>query len=106
MYLNRQGEALGLRWDDVDFLAGTLRVSQELQRIGGKLTLVPPKSDRSRRTLVMPKTIVDRLREHEKRQVAEKLWAGSKCQDTGLIFSNRVGGPTQARRVIEKFHNG
>lgn len=100
----RQGEALGLRWDDVDYVAGTLSVRQQLQRIDGKLTLVPPKTKRSRRTLVMPTMIVDRLREHEKRQVAEKLWAGSKWQESGFVFANRFGGPTQARRVIEQFH--
>jgi len=100
----RQGEALGLRWEDIDLVAGTLRVRYQLQRIGGKLTLVPPKTERSRRTLVMPTTIVERLREHEKRQVAEKLWAGSKWDDTGLIFSTRVGGPTPARHVIAEFH--
>jgi integrase len=54
--------------------------------------------------LVMPAMIVDRLREHEKRQVAERLWAGAKWQETGLVFPNRNGGPTQARRVIEQFH--
>ena len=100
----RQGEALGLRWDDVDFDSGTLRVRNQLQRIDGKLTLVPPKTDRSRRTLVMPQLIVERLHEHERRQVAERLWAGSNWQETGLVFANRVGGPTQARRVIEQFH--
>lgn len=100
----RQGEALGLRWDDIDFAAGTLRISHQLQRIDSKLTLVPPKTEKSRRTLVMPSMIVERLREHQKRQVAEKLWAGSKWQESGLVFANRVGQPTQARRVIEQFH--
>lgn len=101
----RQGEALGLRWDDIDFSAGTLRISHQLQRIDSKLTLVPPKTEKSRRTLVMPSMIVERLHEHEKRQVAEKLWAGSKWQESGLVFANRVGQPTQARRVIEQFHD-
>jgi integrase len=100
----RQGEALGLRWQDVDFSEGTLRVNNQLQRIGGKLVLVPPKTEKSRRTLVMPTTTVDRLREHEKRQVTEKLLAGSNWQQTDLVFANRVGAPTQARRVIEQFH--
>jgi integrase len=100
----RQGEALGLRWEDVDFRDGTLCVRHQLQRINGKLTLVPPKTERSRRTLVMPTAIVQRLKEHEKRQVAERLWAGTRWHETGLIFANRNGGPTQARRVIEQFH--
>lgn len=100
----RQGEALGLRWEDIDFDGGTIRVRNQLQRIGGKLTLVPPKTDRSRRTLVMPPMVVERLQEHEKHQLGEKLWAGSKWQASGLVFANRFGRPVQARRVIEQFH--
>lgn len=100
----RQGEALGLRWEDIDFAQGTLRVRNQLQRIEGKLTLVPPKTAKSRRTLVMPQLIVEALREHQKRQVAEKIWAGSKWKETELVFANRTGGPTQARHVIEQFH--
>jgi integrase len=100
----RQGEALGLSWQDVDLKARTLKVRNQLQRIGGRLVLVEPKSDRSRRTLVIPATIVESLREHEKRQVAEKLWAGSGWKETGLVFTNRAGEPIQARHVIEQFH--
>lgn len=36
--------------------------------------------------------------------MAEKLWAGSKWIDSGFVFTNRSGGPLQARRVIEEFH--
>ena len=35
----RQGEALGLRWADIDLDAGTLTVNHALQRIDGKLQL-------------------------------------------------------------------
>ena len=101
----RQGEALGLRWDDIDLTAGTLRVRHQLQRVDGRLVLVPPKTTKSRRTLVLPPLILDALREHEKRQVAEKIWAGSRWAETGLVFANRTGRPTQARRVIEQFHS-
>ncbi len=101
----RQGEALGLRWEDINFSAGTLRVSHQLQRIDTRLTLVAPKTEKSRRTLVMPAMIAERLHEHEKRQVAEKLWAGSRWQENGLVFANRTGGPTQARHVIRQFHD-
>ena len=100
----RQGEALGLRWHDIDFANGTLHVRNQLQRIEGRLTLVSPKTAKSRRTLVMPSLIVDALKEHQKRQVAEMIWAGSKWTETDLVFANRSGAPTQARRVIEQFH--
>lgn len=99
----RQGEALGLGWEDINFEAGTLRFHNQLQRIDRQLRLVPPKTAKSRGTLVMPPLIVEALREHEKRQVAERIWAGSEWQQTGLVFSNRMGGPTQARHVIEEF---
>ena len=100
----RQGEALGLRWQDVDLDAGVLSVRHQLQRVSTKLTLVEPKTERSRRTLVMPPSIVERLREHAKRQLAEKLWAGSKWVDHDLVFANRIGAPMQATKVIADFH--
>ena len=50
----RQGEPLALRWDDVDLDAGQLRVRHTLARIDGKLTLLEPKTDRSRRSAACP----------------------------------------------------
>jgi integrase len=47
----RRGEALALRWSDVDLNARTLRVRGTLGRIGGKLVITEPKADRSRRTI-------------------------------------------------------
>src|SRR5438046_8397572 len=35
-------KALGLRWEDVDFAGGTLHVRNQLQRVDGRLVLVPP----------------------------------------------------------------
>src|ERR1700674_3127863 len=69
----RQGEALGLCWEDVDTTQGVLWVRNQLQRIDGRLTLVEPKTERIRRTLVVPTSIIQRLRDHEARQVAERL---------------------------------
>jgi integrase len=100
----RQGEALGLRWVDIDMAAGVLRVNHQLQRVDGRLTLVEPKTDRSRRTLVIPASIIERLHDHERRQVAERLWAGSNWSESGFVFTNLSGGPLQARHVIREFH--
>lgn len=60
----RQGEALGLRWQDIDFEARTLRVSYAIQRIEGKLQIVEPKTERSRRVLPLPDTVLSSLRTH------------------------------------------
>lgn len=54
----RQGEALGLAWRHVDLEAGTLTVERALQRIKGQgLQFVDPKSERSNRTLPLPRLL-------------------------------------------------
>uniref|UniRef100_UPI0031E2B257 site-specific integrase n=1 Tax=Streptomyces hawaiiensis TaxID=67305 RepID=UPI0031E2B257 len=40
----RRGELLGLRWSDVDLHEGVLTVRQALQRVGGELLIVAPKT--------------------------------------------------------------
>ena len=47
----RQGEALGLRWSDVDLDGGHIAVRRTVHRSGGKLMLEEPKTRRSRRTV-------------------------------------------------------
>jgi integrase len=66
------GEALGLRWSDVDLDAGTLRVNRQVQRMrgGGGLVFSEPKNA-SRRTLVLPQRAVEALRSHRKEQAEE-----------------------------------
>lgn len=99
----RQGEALGLRWDDVDFAAGTLSVRHALQRVDGTLQLVEPKTGRSRRTLAMPPTVVAALRAHRKRQALERLAAGDRWVDAGFVFTTTKGTPLDARNVTGWF---
>ena len=70
----RQGEALGLKWGDVDLDAAVLRVRRASQRIPHHGTqLVETKTVRSRRTLVMPPIVITALRAHHARQ-AWNVW--------------------------------
>jgi integrase len=50
----RKGEALALSWDRVDLDAGVLRVAATISRIGGRLVITEPKTDRARRTVPIP----------------------------------------------------
>jgi Phage integrase family len=58
----RRGEALGLHWSDVDLDAALLRVRWTLSRRSQGLRLDEPKTDKSRRTVPLPRSAVEALR--------------------------------------------
>ena len=99
----RKGEALGLHWKDIDFETGTLSVRTSLQRIGGRLQLVEPKSSRSRRVIFLPDATVEALRRHRARQQQERLLEGPRWHDTGLVFTTKIGTPFDPRNVTRHF---
>jgi integrase len=100
----RQGEALGLRWHDVDLELGYMRISKQLQRIDRRLQLVEPKTSRSRRSLAMPRAIVVGLREHQNRQEAERRLAGDRWMEGGFVFTTPEGKPLDGTAITKQFH--
>jgi integrase len=100
----RIGEALGLRWDDVDLERGRLEVRRALQRQTGRgLVFVEPKSARSRRGVHLAPAVVTRLREHHARQAEERRFAGENWTDQGLVFTTLRGGPVEHSTVTYAF---
>lgn len=112
----RRGEALGLAWSDVDLDAGTVRVRHTLTRLVAGLVLTRPKTDRSRRTVVLPRQCVEALRALRARQVTERLavgpaWStdvgGLQCECCGaagpLVFVTEIGTPLEPRNVLRRF---
>src|SRR5215212_1679324 len=77
----RVGEALALRWEDVDLAAGTLSIRHTLWR--GKL--YPPKTSQSRRTLKLPNIAVEALRRHCERTEGYLL---ETCNGTPVAGEN------------------
>lgn len=100
----RLGEATGLRWEDVDFGGCRVTVRRAVQRQRGKgMVAVEPKTERSRRTVHIAEGTAGALREHKRRQAAERLCAGPLWQDHGLVFCNTTGGPLDPARVRKPF---
>ena len=63
----RQGELLGLRWSDLDWGTGHLRVQRQLQRVSGEgLVLNEPKSASGRRLVVLGPATLEKLRDHKR----------------------------------------
>jgi integrase len=83
----RLGEATGLRWEDVDLNTGEIRIRQQLQPVDKRLVLQELKTEKSRRTLVLPAVCLDSLKAHRKKQLGERLKAGRRWVDTGLVFT-------------------
>lgn len=99
----RQGEALGLRWDAVDFKAGVLHVRAALQWVGREWQLVEPKSERSKRAVALPHVAILALRAHRVQQRKERLLAGRDWQETGLVFTTRTGRPIEPSNLTKEF---
>lgn len=97
----RLGEALGLRWSDVDLVAGELTVSRSLRPIdrrfreerSPRLQAVEPKTPASRRTMALPAPVVDALRRHR------DLEAQKPRSLSGLVFTSPRGTPLDPRNV-------
>ncbi len=100
----RQGELFGLRWQDVDLNAGTLTVRHAMQRVNGKPTFVEPKTALSQRTVTLPASAVAALRAQRTCQIENRLLAGSRWQDWGLVFCSSIGTPLEPSNVGHRLH--
>lgn len=115
----RQGEALGLCWDDLDEEAGSLVVRRSLGRVGwqhgcgsrrpcgraarhcplrsgGGLQVGPPKTALAVRSIPLPPQIVESLLAGRRAQAAERLVAGELWEQGphgGWMFAQPNGRP-------------
>ena len=89
----RLGELLGLRWRDVDLSNGTLSVTQNAQWVDGRMIFRTPKTAKSRRSVALSASTVQRLREHRQQQLEQRMALGPAYIDHGLVFTNAVGEP-------------
>ena len=99
----RQGEALGLRWEDIDLDAGVLAVRQTLERAGTEPRFGEPKTARSRRTINMPDIVTVALRRHRTRQLEERLAAGPRWHESRLVFTTTIGTTMDKSRLHTVF---
>lgn len=110
----RQGEALALRWDDLDLEAKSLRVRATrlrpvyehgcdgecgksagccLQRRQTNGIIGATKSAAGNRVVGLPDELVTMLKDHRREQLKERLHAGSLWQEGGWVFTTLVGRP-------------
>jgi integrase len=103
LYGMRRGEALGLRWDDIDFDAGTIHIRRQLQRIRGELVLGPVKTHAGRRGLPLLDPARQALQLQADQQAAYRAVMGSAWPESGLVFTTRTGRPIEPRNLVRSF---
>jgi integrase len=99
----RRGEALGLRWEDIDFDAGTIQIRQQVQRIRGQLLVAPVKTRASQRGLPLLDVARQALKVQAERQEAYRADMGRAWPDLGLVFTTRTGRPIEPRNLVRSF---
>jgi integrase len=99
----RQGEVLGLRWEDVDFAKRTIRISGAIQQIGGTIQRVTPKTEASARTLPLTPLLLRSLKAHQAAQQQEKQECWAEWQEHDLVFPSEVGTPLAPRNLQRHF---
>jgi integrase len=111
----RRGEALGLRWDDIDLDRAVVTVRNQLRREVGRtnsetgeregagLVLIEPKTEKSRREVDLPGFVVAALKTHKARQAAERLNVGPAWRDSEFVFTSSIGTPLDPRNVTREF---
>jgi len=99
----RRGEALGLRWDDLDETSAVLRVRRQLRRDQVGLVVADTKTSTSRRALNLTSPLLTLLQQHKERQDAERELLNGIWEDSGLIFTSTVGTPLDPRNLLREF---
>ncbi|MFJ1958269.1 tyrosine-type recombinase/integrase [Streptomyces microflavus] len=91
LYGLRRAEAIGLRWQDIDFANKVIHVRQQVFRANGEVQQGPVKTHAGRRDLPLLDAISARLIKHQEEY-------GYLSQDTGLVFTTSTG------RMIEPYN--
>jgi integrase len=96
----RPSEAFALTWEDVDWEEGRIHIQRSLTRQGVEgWKIVPPKTSRGRRVVVLPEVALKALRGWRKIQIEERLETGPKWKDHGFVFTTKTGLPLDSTNL-------
>ena len=99
----RRGEALGLRWEDVDLMGGVVRIKRSLKREGGHIVTADTKTLKSRRAVNLPGPVMELLARYRDQQEKERADLGEAWIETGFVFTSSIGTPIDPRNLYRDF---
>jgi integrase len=92
----RQGELLGLKWDDVDLEDGSLQVRRTLTITKDGPVFTTPKTASSRRSVKLTRKAIEALRSHLERQLEEIIGSAPCGARTASYSPPRQANPSIA----------
>jgi integrase len=99
----RRGEALGIRWRDVDLDRGRLSVVQTITQTRSKVVVGEPKTANGRRSIALDDATLGVLRDHRKTILEERMLVGPDFADEGLVFHHPDGACLRPDAVSAQF---
>jgi len=95
----RRGEAIGLRWSDVDLEGGRLAVRRALIPSGRDVIVSEPKTVKGRRVIAIDPGTVEVLKAQAARQLDEQKEWDEAWIETGLVFTLENGAALDPESV-------
>jgi integrase len=100
----RQGEALGLRWSNLNENTGMLTIDKQIQKIDGDHVFVDLKTSASVRSIALPSETRLALAKHRVIIEEMKSAAGKDWSENDLIFPNSTGNPLDSKVDYKRWH--
>lgn len=98
----RRGEAIGLRWADIDLERQVLTVAQQIGEVSGRIVTGKPKTRSGEdRVVDLDGGTVGALLGHRLVQDTERATWGSAYEDLGLVFCKPGGSPLRPSQVTK-----
>ncbi len=98
----RRGEALALRWRNVDLDRSTVRIVESLEQTKAGLRFKSPKTDRAR-AVTLPSFAAEELRRVKREQAEALLMLGVRQTGDTLVCARRDGEPLQPQSLTHEF---
>jgi len=96
----RQGELLGVKWEDIDFKNKLLKVKRQY---GRSMKFKKLKTKAGRRAIPLSEQTIKELNKHKIKQGEKKLALGKAFKDHDLICCDKIGKPITHSKLYKEF---